>query len=446
MRPIGPIGLMSPIRPTGPAGRMGRVALLGLWAFLATTLFAQKPAVGVLVENVVTRSDNGQTYTLYLPTTYDLAQKHPLLFVFDPRGRGTSAAEIFREGAERFGWVVISSNGTRSDDDGEANDRAVRALVGEIARYAIDRKRVYAAGFSGTAVLAWGVGLRTGALAGVIAVGGRLVAVLPPSRFSFAHYGFAGVTDFNNREMRVIDTMLTDSGKVPHCFEEFAGAHEWITPALAADAIEWLEIVAGKGDATAYVAEQMGVGAALERAGNRTAALRHYRGLVRTFESDAARTAVSRLETDAATLAAVRDEAKWDAFEAQSIREITSAVPRIYARARQEGTALTAVHIAQELRVPELKRRARRPGAEGLTARRLLEAIYTQTSFYITEQLVERREHAFAAATLGVAADIHRHRWYPWFRLSQVYTETGQARQAKEALDQAIARGYRETK
>lgn len=413
---------------------------------LAATLIAQEPQRGALVENVVTTTDGAQTYTLYLPTSYDRARKHPLLFVFDPRERGTMAAGIFRDGAERFGWVVISSNGTRSDDDGEANDRAVRALVGELSRYSVDRKRVYAAGFSGTAVLAWGVGARTGALAGVIGVGGRLVSVLPPSQFSFAHYGFAGETDFNNREMRLIDAKLTESGKVPHRFEEFAGAHRWITPALAADAIEWLEVVTGKGDTAVYVTEQMARGATWERAGKPLAALRHYRELARTFSSEAAGAAVARLEAEPATQAAVRDEEKWDAFEARTIREITSALPRLYERARQEGTALTSVQIAQEMRVPELKRRARRTGTEGLAARRLLEAIYSQTSAYIIEHLVARKEHSLAAATLGVAAGIHQDRWYPWLRLSEVYRMAGQPKRAREALAQAVARGYRAIK
>ena len=54
---------------------------------------------GKLVENVAARADAAQTYTLYLPSSYDAAKKHPLLLIFDPRGRGTKAAEIFRDAA-----------------------------------------------------------------------------------------------------------------------------------------------------------------------------------------------------------------------------------------------------------------------------------------------------------------------------------------------------------
>ena len=88
-------------------------------------------------------------------------------------------------------------------------------------RYAINPRRVYAAGFSGTAILSCAIGINTKAFAGVIGVGGRLVEHIPPAKFSFAHYGFAGESDFNNREMRVIDEMLEREGKT-HRFQQFA--------------------------------------------------------------------------------------------------------------------------------------------------------------------------------------------------------------------------------
>ena len=151
---------------------MRRVAFLLLFA---TALAAAEPERGKLAENIASRLDPAQTYTLYLPNTYDAMKQQPLLFVFDPRGRGTFAAEIFKDAAERYGWVVISSNQTRSDDDGAANARAVRALLPEIGRYAIHPRRVYATGFSGTAILSCAIGINTSAFAGVIGVGGRLV-------------------------------------------------------------------------------------------------------------------------------------------------------------------------------------------------------------------------------------------------------------------------------
>src|SRR5688572_25031151 len=125
-------------------------------------------AIALLTENVATRTDPAQTYTLVLPSSYDPAKKHPLLFVLDPRGRGTLAAEIFREAADEHGWILISSNNTMSDGPWEPNERAIRALYPEVERYAADPKRLYATGFSGTAAVAWSFGIRSRGLAGVI--------------------------------------------------------------------------------------------------------------------------------------------------------------------------------------------------------------------------------------------------------------------------------------
>lgn len=405
------------------------------------TLAAAEPQRGVLVENVATLADASQTYTLYLPNDYDKAKRHPLLFVFDPRGRGSAAAEIFREAADEYGWVLISANGTASDDDGDGSERAVRALLPEVRRYAIETKRVYAAGFSGTAILAWSVGIRTKALAGVIGVGGRLSDATPPSRFHFAHFGFAGETDFNNREMRVLDAQLEN---VPHRFESFDGDHRWITPDLARLAFGWFEALA-TGSQTDLSRDLAGA-RSLETAGKLTAALRRYRAMVRTYDSDDARAAVERLENEPRVQAALRDEERWDAFEARFAREVFGSIGKIYATVRQEGTTLTPSRLAHELGVPELRRRAKRDGAEGMTARRLLEAIYTQTSFYLPRQFAEKKEYAFAAATLGVATGIHPDRWPAWYTLGAMHARDGQRRRALDALEKAIAHGFHDAK
>lgn len=57
----------------------------------------------------------------------------------------------------------------------------------------------------------------------MIGVGGRFVPEVPPSKFNFAHYGFAGERDFNHREMRLVDEAL--EGRVPHRFRSFNGGH-----------------------------------------------------------------------------------------------------------------------------------------------------------------------------------------------------------------------------
>ena len=402
---------------------------------------------GRLVENIAARADATQTYTLYLPTTYDVAKKHPLLLVFDPRGRGTKAAEIFRDAAEEYGWIVISSNQTRSDGSNEPNERALRALLPEVRVYAIDPKRVYASGFSGTALLAWAVGIHTSALAGVIGVGGRLVDELPPAKFNFAHYGFAGTRDFNYLEMRVIEERLERDGKFPHRFTPFDAEHRWITPELARDAIGWMEVVAGNEN---VVAKVFAADVAAADALHGLDALRRYRAILRTYETlqpvDAIREKVKQLERDPQVQRALQDEKKWDDFERRFVSDVFARIPAIFDALRAQEMPVTSADVARSFRVKELQRRATREGAEGATARRLLEAVYTQCSFYLTQQLFARREYALAAAVLGMAADIHADRWDVWYNLAAAHARGGRRRQAFEALERAVASGFKDAK
>jgi predicted esterase len=427
-----------------------------LWlSFLLTAvpLFGAEPARGKLVENVAALGDATQTYTLYLPASYDPAHAYPLLFVFDPRSRGTLAAEIFRAAAEEYGWILISSNQTRSDDDGAPNARALKALLPESNRYAIDPKRIYAAGFSGTAMLSWAVGVTTGGLAGVIGVGGRLVEQIPPSKFSFAHYGFSGDSDFNNREMRLVDAELEKAGK-PHRFETFPGDHRWIGPELARDAVGWMEVMAmkegrrGRDEALSgrlYAADAARA-QALEAAGKGPEALRRYRAIASTYDGliplAAAGAQVARLQADPAVKKALKDEAAADSYEQRYRRDVLGSIPSLLAAAQQAHETPTAAGLARDLQVGDLKRRAAHDTYDGAAARRLLESLFAQTAFYMMRDLMARHEYALAAAVRGVATENHPDRWPPWYNLGAAYARAGDRRRALDALEKAIAAGF----
>lgn len=391
-------------------------------------LLASWPVAAELRENVVCRSDATHTYTLFLPSRYDASKKHPVLLVFDPRSRGTKAAEIFTPAAEEYGWIVISSNQTRSDGPHEPNDRAVRAILPELERYAVDSKRIYAAGFSGTAMLSWGVGLATGRLAGVIGVGGRLVPEIPPAKFNFAHYGFAGVRDFNQREMREIDAAI--GGRVPHRYQSFDADHRWITPALAREALGWFEVLVGNHVESVF-AEDVKAAEALQG----LPALRRWREIQRTYKRDfSAR--IATLENDPAVQREAAEEKKWDQFEAEYIRDAQARMPSIMAQS----------DVARAFRVPDLKRHAARGGYEGAAAQRLLETVYTQTAFYLMREFYARKQYAHAANVLKVAVSIHPDRWDAWYNLAAANARAGQPKPAYEALEKLLAMGYRDAR
>jgi predicted esterase len=206
---------------------------------LSAELTVQK---GELVEGLACSADATQTYTLYLPSSFSNDREWPVLLVYDPRGRATMAAEIFRPAAEEHGWILISSNDTRSDGPPDPNVKALNALIPELTRYPVDQARIYMTGFSGGAILAFLVAARSdGAVAGVIGCGGRFPDGWERKPVKFAHWGTAGSTDFNYSQMRAIDEFLEKTGAV-HRFEPFEGAHQWMPSELATHAVEWMEL------------------------------------------------------------------------------------------------------------------------------------------------------------------------------------------------------------
>jgi len=407
---------------------------------------------GVLVEGVACLADPSQTYSLYLPSAYNRERRWPALLIFDPRGRSARAAERFVAAAERWGWIVLSSNDTRSDGPWEPNVRAIQALWPELeARYAVDPKRVYAAGFSGGGHVAYLLGKGTGGLAGVIASGSRLLPEYLESA-GFALFSAAGDRDFNYSEMRKVDAFVADLGN-PHRFESFAGLHEWLPAELAAEAVGWMELIAMQrglrpADEVAIrglLGHDLAAARALEASGDRLAALRRHEMIVRSYaglaDTAEAERAAARLGEDPAIRAARKDEARWLDYEETARRRFADA----YAWLQQGETAPSPAELRTALGLRSIHKHAEAPGVEGQTARRLLSTLFAETSYYVGPPLLAAGRWQAAAAVLTVAAEV-ADGWWPaaptWYNLACAHARSGDRRAALAALERAVAEGY----
>jgi len=208
----------------------------------AIALAADLPT-GQIVPDVVCAADSTQSYALYLPRAYNAERAWPVIFAFDPGGRGRVPVERYQAAAERYGFIVAGSNNSRNGS--AENARAVAAMTGDVlSRFRADEHRLYLAGMSGGSRVALGVALGSPKdhVAGVIASSagypdGRLRKTLP-----FPIFATAGTEDFNHLEMRQLDRALTS----PHRLAVFEGGHVWLSSELAIDAVEWMELQAMK--------------------------------------------------------------------------------------------------------------------------------------------------------------------------------------------------------
>jgi poly(3-hydroxybutyrate) depolymerase len=218
-----------------------RVLLPLIWLFAGVTALAADLPAGEIIDRVTCAADPSQSYALYVPAGYTPSRTWPVIFAFDPGGRGRTPVERYQAAAERYGYVVVGSNNSRNGST--EISRILAAMTNDVAqRLAVDPKRVYLAGMSGGARVALGIALASKDIAGVIASS----AGYPDSRvrktLTFPLFATAGTDDFNHLEMRRLDRELSTT----HRLVIFTGGHVWLSSELALQAVEWMELQAMK--------------------------------------------------------------------------------------------------------------------------------------------------------------------------------------------------------
>ncbi|TRZ43736.1 alpha/beta hydrolase [Robertkochia solimangrovi] len=204
-----------------------------LFFLLSVFVQAQLPDIkpGELTDSVRVTTMENDTYAIYLPPEYsygDTAKKWPVLYVFDPSGKGADAVRRFIPGAEAYGFIVIGSNDIRNGPY-QVNFNKVRHIFDDTEqRFFIDPQKIYLAGFSGGARLATAIAVISDKVKGVIANSASFAGstAYTPSTYKFIYVGLTGDEDFNYMEMHSSDVYLQKVG-FNSTLLVFDGGHEW---------------------------------------------------------------------------------------------------------------------------------------------------------------------------------------------------------------------------
>ena len=189
-------------------------------------------------------ADTTQSYALYLPSGYTPKKKWPIVYVFDPFARGREAVELFREGAERYGYIVAGSNNSRNGSWKEEAAAAEAMFRDTQERLPVDEGLVYFGGLSGGARVAAQIALLCKCAAGVFLNGAGFDAgaAPPPDGREFAVFATTGTEDFNYPEVVEMDQKL--AAAYPHWLRIYDGPHQWAPKEVASEALAWFRIVA----------------------------------------------------------------------------------------------------------------------------------------------------------------------------------------------------------
>lgn len=426
---------------------MRRLPILIALLLLPITAAAQDFPRGRF-EKVVIPADPSQSYVLYLPTAYKPDRKWPILYVLDARSNGLAAGQRFLAGAERYGFIVASSNNSFSDGEREPNVVALRAMRADTYyRLAVDTRRVYVAGFSGTVRFACERAMATpGTIEGVVAAGAAFPFGARPAKDTpFLYYGTVGDRDFNYYEVLDLADSMTDLG-LPHRIEVWPGRHDWMPEELATRALGWLELQAMKKglkekDAAltqALWSDDLAWAKALE-ASDLPEAYRLYTRMTEDYRGLVDGEALNEIAVQVSNIAAS------EAFKKErKLRQERNLRDKQYLAAAPK--AMNTADLAQalkDLRIAELRKQMEStdPG-ESLSAKRLLNTLSGQTGFYLPRMFTEQGNHDRAIFVLSIAAEISPDGPWVWYEIAAAHARKGSKKKALENLRKAVEKGW----
>ncbi len=222
--------------------------IFGFLLHISLTAHGQVPhsefKAGSIIDTVTCLEDPHQSYALYLPSQNPMPNSlMPILYIFDPAARGRHGVAVFREAAERLGFILVCSNNSRNGSWDLVFDAADALFADTEKRLQFDPARRYTAGFSGgsRAALALGV-LAEGKIRGVIGCGAGYPPVVeyhPDASDDFFYIGLVGHRDMNFCEQQNTKKSLDDL-TISNRLIYFDGIHQW--PPKNAIALALLEL------------------------------------------------------------------------------------------------------------------------------------------------------------------------------------------------------------
>ncbi|HBB89155.1 MAG TPA: hypothetical protein DC047_16230 [Blastocatellia bacterium] len=404
---------------------------------------------GQVIESVTTKADPQQSYALYLPSGYTPEKKWPMLYAFDPAARGKLPVSLFKEAAEKFGYIVVGSNNSKN---GIQVGPVIQAVLEDTSgRFAIDPQRVYSTGFSGGARIAFALaGSNPGAVAGVIACSaGFPRTAAPSSDLSFVVFATTGTEDFNYPEMQQLKRKLDDAS-MQNRLAVFSGEHDWPPADLAMQAIAWMELQAMKKGSRAkdealidqLLAERLAVARGNESSGQNYSAYLEYQALAADFRGlREVKDLVANFERLAATKemkAAVKNARAEEDRQGELEVKIQTLIAQLADKSRSVETMAALKATISDL---EHKAEEAKDSSDRRVARRVREAVFAQ-AYEGANNLYLQKNYAEVAPQLEIAVLLKPKNPRLFYLLAVAYARVGNKNKAISALGRAIENGF----
>jgi dienelactone hydrolase len=405
------------------------------------------------VADVTCASDAAESYALYLPSAYTPARRWPIIYFFDPGGHGRRPIELYKDVAEKYGFIFAGSNTSRNFSSDQS--KSVNLIWQDThMRLALDEHRMYASGFSGGARVAGMMGLSCPdcGIAGIIANGAAYPSNRSAAKDNLLYFFAVGDQDFNWPEIITARREREEKG-LPYRARVFPGRHQWAPADVMEDAVQWLVLKAMQSGALASDAafidrifqQTQSDAADAEKKKDAIAQLAAYRSLVADFvglkDVKDPTAKLAALKPSAELKAALKGEQEQIAEQYSLEREIS---PKVHAYV--EGTAqdLDALRISVVQAMAGLKDQAARakPEAKRLIFRRAFDGLWVE-GIETGQQELQARHFEKAENCFSLLKQVSDDPW-PVLLLADTHAAEGNKKQAIKDLQEAVKRGLKD--
>ncbi len=183
---------------------------------------------GIVLDSLSVGEGSGETYALYLPSDFAMTKKWPVLFVFDMDGKGKQALSMFKNAAEKEGYVLASPNHINDTISLSENMlRTSRTIERVVQVLPVHNSRIFVAGFSNGGRFANVTPYFLKNIKGIISCGASLMnPEMLGSKNRFHFIGIVGNEDFNYTELLKLRKILHRM-KFQNQLLVFEGGQEW---------------------------------------------------------------------------------------------------------------------------------------------------------------------------------------------------------------------------
>jgi dienelactone hydrolase len=413
---------------------------------------ADLPSPG-LIEDVTCTSDSAQSYTLYLPSAYTDQKRWPIIYFFDPGGRGRRPLELYKDIAETYGFILAGSNNSRNFSSDQA--KAVNAIWQDThARLALDEHRSYASGFSGGARVAGAMALSgpPSQIAGVIAHGAGYPSNKSTSKDDLPYFFAVGDQDFNWPEVINIRREREEQGS-PYRVRVYSGRHQWAAAAVMEEAVQYMKLKAMQAGNLAPDAgfidrllDKIKTEAAdAESSKDPIAQLSAYRALVADFSGlrdvKGAADKLIALQQSPALKAALKSEREQISEQYKLEQEISPKIAAVADNSAADGPALR-LEVRQQLGVLSDQARHSKNERRRLISSRAFSGIFIGAMEDGQQQLAARHFEK-AEAYFDLMRQVSDDPW-PVLLLADTHAAAGNRKLAIKDLQEAVRRGLKD--